>query len=208
MGERLLFSESKTYAERHAHKGLRAFSIDVPPVSHDRPEIHFGALYLTPATYTIAWPGAVDFSKLEPTALDCLALALSNGRVYRPAELRSEAHPTASFILRDGLLEFDLTQSDKLQQYSLHLEQAEQILFARYDVRDVWSPATPEYAFTADNPQTSPPGGPELTVLLPRSQSPSPPLLDWLVDHHTSRDSLRRVLDVDQLLEEFPLTPP
>jgi hypothetical protein len=160
---------------------------------------HIGLLYVTPEAYTLAWPGSVDFGKLEHEA----GLAFRAALGLEPIDLRDDQQRkqvTVSFILpvaKDEvkLHEYHLGQEREFKDYSVIVRAPADIAFARYDFAD--SPrAEPFFSFISENKAVRGSDDNEVAVKLLRSTQCSTELLEWIVGHHHDSPRLRSHVDL------------
>lgn len=133
------------------------------------------------------WPGRIDFSNLETTAVEKVSSLFTSGK--EKLNLDDEATQKATqtiFIMKgkhDSLREFALSNSRQLAAYKKTLIQPDKIAFARYDIV---SP-TLTYSFTADNPETDQQD--VLTISLPYSQHWTEDIVSFALQTHTDKSA-------------------
>jgi hypothetical protein len=167
----------------------------------------FGFLYIRPEARTLGWQGAFNFTSLTSEALERLPSYIEPD--WTPT--RTQDSIMVSLIRQAGeLTVYDLRQEEQYNQYQDIVKQPEEIdkiSFVRYDVQHPSTPSTLQYSFTAENPRWHPATGNELTILLPRSQSWSSKLLEWVIEHHIEASLLRKRLDPQVLSTKISSLP-
>lgn len=183
------FRGIEEFNQKHSDKGNFAFEVKTR-------DLWLGYLYLDPEYTSFAWPGNIDYSKLEAEALKCLALAKSNGaKPMSPDSLRRTVSLQASFILfedveeKGALNEYQLNDVKQVAEYEQDLQNHGRIGFARWDFNPAYSQLHSEIAFTAENPKYR--DDPELTVALTKPNLWSARLVKWMFEHHVDYDELR-----------------
>jgi hypothetical protein len=197
MNDTLSVEEFPEFAERWLRQNRHAYHADLG-------EHRLLLFYVTPSTYSIAWPGTVDFSKLLSQILPELSQILRENQNGMDEILSSQG--TGALILAESneLLRFSLDSLEEGNRlYDVLSHAFDKVAFARFD-----SGGALKYSFTAANPKYS--VAPELSVRLPRRDIPSSQLLGWIVDHHVDADEVGAHLSLralrDSLIES--LTPP
>jgi hypothetical protein len=194
MATPLEIHEVLDYASRHPGLKDRAYMLEV---LGDR----IALLYVTPEAYTLAWPGSIDFDKLEHEA----GLAYRAALGLEPIDLRDRRRRkqvTVSFIVPAAddevkLQEYHLGQHGEFRNYSATLSTPADIAFARYDFAD--SPkAEPFFSFIAENKAVRGSDENEVAVKLLRSFQCSARLMEWIVGHHHDSAGLGRHIDLAQ----------
>jgi len=190
MGSIPQYKELTDFSKRNAELGRRAYLLDVGTLP-------FGFLYVSPAIYTIAWNGALDFSQLESEALYNLPMHLSPEKIQlSPEEPKIRSGTEASLVLSgefDKLVTYYLGNPTQYAEYRMALQNPGNVSFARHDVYNTWG--GPLYSFTAENPQRVPTSDSELAVKLLKSHPFSINLLDWILARHAQGELLRSELD-------------
>ena len=165
-----------TIKEQRTNPGfsdLKLYGIDVHT---DSKVVRFVELLIDEDGAVLSWPGTIDFSQLESTALNEISFLLTGGKNMLQADDEQAQKATeVTFITNpsdspenDSLREFSLKNARQRASYRQLLGHPEKIAFARYDVT---SP-TLSYSVTIDN--TSHPRSekyPEIAVSLPYSHN-------------------------------------
>lgn len=183
-------SEIVEFSKRYAELGRKAYRLELE-------ETPFGFFYVGPRTYTLAWHGTINFSKLETQALEHLSSAISDGLTKLRAYKEETRDATRVSLIADNeLFRYQLADPEDYSRYRTALEDPDIIAFARYDVSAPWLTARPlEYSFTADNPRLLPPDTIELAVRLPRRQPISQSLIAWAIKHHAAASATDQIPD-------------
>ncbi len=164
-------------AEEIEEHGAQVFKLEVE-------SLHFGFLYLTPATYTLAWNGLLDFGRVDAEAAGFLYQRLDEQKKSFLEISHYRFETMVSLIIRDRLFKYTLNDPNQRNQYREMLRDGGSISFIRYDFIVRESPL--RFSFTAENPHNTPANDCELAVMLPRSQPISEGLLRWVISHHAS----------------------
>lgn len=163
----------------------------------------FAHLLTDPEGYSLAWDGKIDFTQLERLAINDLSAIISGGTDrLKAGDPRTLAATTASFMLAQGLVEFELKDSEQYARYREILQSSDKIIFARYDINNT-------YSFTADNPQfISNEDKPEVAVRLPSARRWPVEIIGWVAEHHIEAASLVGSIDANAataILNDFSL---
>lgn len=178
MSKVITVREASTSAD--SDNDIVVFSVEVGPV-------HFGFLYLTSESYTLAWDGALDFRYLHEKAHFFL---------YKQSafEFDLEDYDTrVALIVSNELKKFTYERSDQPNNLKALLDKPNQISFARYDFQ--LKSSTARYSFTAENPQATLSDHREVAVMLAREQPLSKRLLRWAVGNHVAFRDLKLGVD-------------
>jgi hypothetical protein len=178
---------------QEVHRGEEVFSLGVQGEQ-------FGFLYVTPASSTLIWNGAFDFSKVETEALSTLSSQISGGQdILWPDQQRTRNATSVYLALEnDSSFDFDLKKDNDLQRYKQALQVYNRISFIRYDIQDTATPLALTYSFTAKNPRwlPHPTDNGELTIKLPNSWHWSARILKWATEHHAAYATLKNTIDL------------
>jgi hypothetical protein len=153
--------------------------------------IDFGYLFLSTESYTLTWPGELDFHYIDETAHYFLFRQLDEIRSPNPSV---EKHATdVSLVVGGDLKQFDFDQSPQRREYRTLLEEPDSIAFARYDFH--LDKARHTYSFSAENRQHDPSSDGEMAILLPRSKVVAKGLFRWVIKNHAASRRLRLTID-------------
>jgi hypothetical protein len=180
-----------------AHPGEEVYLLDVA-------EVRFGFLYVTPWASTLGWNGTFDFSRVEIEVFDELSTRISDGQDRLvPNESRAR-NATVVYLAtsNESSVDCDLKEPEAFQRYKDELENFSQISFIRYDVQDTSATSPLVYSFTAENPPWVATHESELTIKLPKFQSWSARLLEWVTEHHSANTIIKDKID----LKDFSAT--
>jgi hypothetical protein len=177
------------------HPGEKFFVLDTDVA------IPFGFLFVGSHTCTLGWQGALGFSSLDQEVLERLPFLIKPGWIPSRTPDNSDIEMVSLILEARELHEFDLKQIEKYKQYKLTIEEKpDTISFARYDVRYKSRGMSIQYSFTAENPQWSPTSECEFTVMLPKEETWSEGLLDWIIQHNVTTNLLTEQIDSQALI--------
>jgi hypothetical protein len=143
-------------------------------------------LYVTPATYTIAWEGVVAFERLEDEVAGALEALGWVGVRLREDAWRGRI--SAALVIpgpddSDELVKCRLGVAEEYTRYSNLMDHPLAISFARYDVFDNVA-AQSFFSFIAENAALRQGLESEVALKLSKSQKWTEGLLRWVLAHH------------------------
>lgn len=199
MAATLQYQELEDFSRRNEELGRRAYMLNVDGEP-------FGLLYVSPEAYTFSWHGSIDFSKIETEAVASLSQLLSSeGRPLDLENYRTKEATAVSFITSDDsdeLSEYRLAKGRDYYQYKKALRNCDRIAFARYDIDYRRSVPGLKYSFTAENPHFQSSEG-ELALKLPKSQTFSKYLLQWILAHHSLGSHFQNTIDWEDFTQKL-----
>lgn len=172
------------YAEAHPNEPTeKAVLVDV----NGR---HFGLLYRTASSHTLAWEGIVGFDRLEAEMAHVLGLVVQKNVSLQDSYWRNRI--SVALIVRrpdgdDELLKCRLAENGDRALYTDAIADLGRLEFARYDVHDSAAPPEqmePFFSLIAENAALQQGFSSEVALKLPRSHRWSEGLLDWVVKRH------------------------
>ncbi len=177
------------FSHQYAGQGEQAYLLNVDGQL-------FLRVYVMPDTYTLAWNGVIDFSKLTGQILYALPRTMhgpGNGSVHTPPAFLPKTirylikATTVSLIISGQVETYSLVNPLEYRAYKKILrDKSADIRFARFDIRNraLRRDRMFEYTFTASNPDVLGSEASELTILMPKPQTWSSNLIGWILKHH------------------------
>ncbi len=165
----------------------KSYDIDIHT---DSGVMNFANLFTDKNGASFIWPGTIDFSQLETTALGEISSRLTQGKEKLTLDDESTRKATqAILIMRDDtpttpLREFTLGNPRQLAAYREILTHSDNVSFANYHVEK----PTFSYVFTGDNPVGI--QAEELAVRIPYSQNWTEEIVSFALQTHKNPSAL------------------